>query len=211
MTQPLRSAGNGRMQRIQTSGAYVGTITKAKHVVSGSKGAHGIEFSFEAEQEKADYMTLWVMKQDGSVIEYFQGIADSIATCMKQREYSAQQATITEYDYTTRQKAQVQAWVYPALMNKPVGLILQAEERQKNNGDVVTRMNIVGAFDAQTRQTAVEILDKAEPELLNKIVASLKDKKLKPQNGYGGYSNTDDAQPQTAQQGFEDYDGDIPF
>ncbi len=216
-TDLIRGAGNGGQQRIQTSGAYVGTITKAKHVISRHKQTHGIEFAFESPQGKADFMTLWVMQANGSVIEGFQGIADSIAACMKQREYSPQQASITEYNFETRQEEQTQAWIYPALMNKPVGLVLQAEEYRKGNGDIATRMNIVAAFDAQTRQTAVEILDGAQPEMLDRIVASLKDKKLKESDvqagyaGYGSYSSNQQANGADSSS-FEDFqDDDIPF
>ena len=206
----IRAASSGGNMRIATSGAYTGVITKAKHVISLQKGTHGIEFDFKADNgATASFMTLWVMQADGTMIEGFQGIADAIAFSMKVREYTPAQMTITEYDFSSRQDMQVSATVYPELMNKRVGLVLQSEEYENNQGDTKTRMNIVGAFDANTQMVPVEVMDKAEkPELLDKIVASLKDKKLttrQPSAAHGGHS-----QPSQQQGGFEDFDS-IPF
>ncbi len=195
-------------QRIKTSGAYTGTIKVAKHVVSSGKGTHGIEFSFESPEGKADYMTLWVMQANGDIIQGFKGIADSIAACMQQRGYTPAVATISEYDFESRQEVQVQATVYPELMNKPVGLILQAEEYQKNNGEIATRMNIVGAFNAETKQTAIEVLKKQEATKLDEIVANLKDKKL-PVSQQARPTSAGGANG--AESTFEDFDDDIPF
>lgn len=203
-------AGIPKNARIQTSGAYVGVITKAKSVQSQRTGAFGIEFDFKSDSgETSNMMTIWISKESGEVFEGFKAIVDAIAFCTKQRDYAPVMTRIKEYDFDARAEVEVQAWCYPALMNKPVGLILQAEEYAKGSGELATRMNIIGAFGAQSRKLPAELMEKdSKAEMLDKILANLKDKKLK--NGGGNQQAGRPAQQN--QPVFEDFDdSNIPF
>jgi hypothetical protein len=201
------SAGNGN-SRINTSGAYTGIITKAKYVTSSRTGAQGIEFDFKSEAgQTANMMTLWIADANGKTYDGFKGIVDSMAFLMKQNAYSPAQVRVTEYDFAEGQEVTRQVWAYPALMGKPIGLVLQAEEYAKNNGDTGTRMNIVRAFGAASRMTVSEITSKAEKATaIDAMLLTLKDKKINQDRqapaivGRGQYAEK-----------FDDFDDDIPF
>lgn len=195
-------ADKSGFSRITKSGAYIGVITLAKAEASSTK-TMGIKFNFDGDEGKAEGMTLWIQKADGSVINGFMGIIEGIATVLRQREIAPAQAMIKEYDYQEGCEIQKSAYVYQGLMNKRIGLILQAEEYENSNGDTKIKMNIIGSFDPETRMTPSEILEKAaEPKKLEQKLAYLKDKKLTRQT---------QQQSPTSSSKFEDFEDEIPF
>jgi hypothetical protein len=74
-------------------------------------------------------------------------------------------------------------------MNKPIGLLLRAEEYEKmadgqKTGDTGWRMGLFAIFQAGTELMASEIMArKTAPEQLAKVVVQLADKPLKKQSG----------------------------
>lgn len=193
-------AGDTGGGRIDVSGAYVGIFTRAESVTA-SKGTEGIELSFKSEnEESADFLSLWTHNKDGVEI-YGYKVLQAVMTCMKARNIKPTRGAVEKWE--NGQKITSQATIYPDLTNKKIGLVLQREEYVKNDGNIGSKMNIVGAFDAESRLTASEILDrKAVPERLDKIISSLKDKVMKPQTA-----------PRTvpAPATEHDFDDDIPW
>lgn len=199
-----REGSGGGNSRITESGAYKGVITRAEHIVA-STGTVGVEIDFECVTgSKANFITLYTKNSAGEAIWGLKQL-NALMTCLSLRDIQPQQATIKKYDFTARQEVDSLVTIFPALMNKPVGLVLQKEQYLKQDNTVGEKLNLVAPFNAETNQVAVEILDKSQAEQLEKIVSSLKDKLL-PTSG----SATSYQQPtQTA--GTVDFDDDIPF
>lgn len=175
--------GSGRTSsRITETGAYVGVITVAKAVTAGT-GAKGIELAFKSNDGlDANYLTLYTHNKDGNPI-FGEKQLYALMTCLKVKTITAVERVITEYDFDMKKDVQKPATVYLELMNKPIGLVLQAEEYENSNHEVKEKMSYFTAFEASTKKLAVEILDQKSAEALDKILKNLKPKKLKRANG----------------------------
>lgn len=194
----------GVSQRIQTSGAYVGRITRAEFVTSQRK-TEGIELSFEADNgQTADYLSCWTHNVDGEEL-YGLKVLNAILTCMSLRTIEPKPGTVTERDGSTRQ-----ATLFPALMKEKVGLVLQRENYYKTDGSAAFKFNIVLAFGASSRLTAAEILARAtEPQQLDRVLAGLTDKAA-PKQRSGGHEHASSGHPSNGG-GLAGMDDDIPF
>jgi hypothetical protein len=103
----------------------------------------------------------------------------AIMTCMKLRSIKPQFGKATKYDYDTRKEVVEECSIFPDLC-KPIGVLLETEDYQKQDGSVGTRMVLKNVFQADTELTASEILDrKTKPEQLEKMVAGLRHHPLK--------------------------------
>ena len=156
--------------RITDTGAYVGVFTKAKEVVS-TKGTKGIEFTFKDEfGNTADFLSLWTIKESGEQIFGYRHLM-SLMTCLKLKSIVSERGQVEEYDTLARQVVKATAAIYPDLMHKKIGVLLQSEEYRAKSGEVKRRVTIAGFFDAHTRLVAREILEKKTlPELLQKRI-----------------------------------------
>jgi len=187
--------------RITEKGAYAGRFTRAQAVTAKS-GAEGIEFSFESDAgQKADYLSIWTTNRDGKEL-YGRKVLDAIMTCMKARSISAEPTPVKRGDGTTEMVPQ-----FRALLGR-IGLFLAVEEYEKNDGSVGSKMTLVLPFEADTKRTAAEVLDKASADSFDRILASLRDRPLQ-----AGKTTRRAAAAQTtnAGGGFDDMDDDIPF
>jgi hypothetical protein len=205
----------GVSARIDEKGAYKGKLILAEAVTS-KQGTEGIEFRFKADDGRtADYLSVWTHKSNGEELSGNKIIA-AMMVCLRVRSIESQRARVKKWDSNTRAEAEVDAMVFPDLMNKPVGLLIYREEYEKNNGDTDWKSAIALPFDHATNRTAGEILDqKPEGEALFKMVELLKDRPLRARKGAaagGGSSGAtgggSGGRPQTA---FDDMDDDIPF
>lgn len=194
-------SGNGR---INETGKYIGMFTKAKKV-SSKQGTQGIEFSFEANNgQTADYLTVWTINSEGKQIYGYKQLM-ALMTCLKVCSIDAKMGEVEEYDTAAKQMITHQAEIYPALMNKPIGVLLQMEEYEKKDSSVGTKPTFAGFFDPQTEQVAVEILEKSEARVLEKLVGQLVPvKKMK------GSRSTSNAAYSGAESG-PAFDDSIPF
>lgn len=165
--------------RIDATGQYTGTFLRAEAVQS-SKGTDGIEFSFKAESgASADYLQLWTYNSSGEELRGAQ-MLQAIMTCLRVKTLLAKTATVEKYDRDAGAKVPVQADVYPDLMGKPIGLLIQMEEYEAKDGSRKWRPVIWGCYDAATGMTATEILDKAlKAERLAELLPRLADKPMK--------------------------------
>lgn len=153
---------------IDTTGKYKGVFTRAEAITS-KKGTEGIEFTFKSdEKQTADFLTLWTYNKDGQEL-YGLKVLNALMTCMSVRELQPSQGQVPKWDGGTRN-----ATVFAALMNKPVGVLLQKEEYEKDDGSIGYKFNIFAPFHAQSEMTAKEILDKAtKPEGLANMLSRL--------------------------------------
>lgn len=164
---------------IDKKGAYKGSIKMAKQITS-AKGVAGVEISFESDSgQKANYLTMYthyVATPDTKLPGYNALMA--LMTCVKLRGLNATTNTITEYDFESRADVQRPAEVYVDLLDARIGVVLRNEPYIGQDGNLKNSMKPVCFFNYQTDQVAKEILEKAEPEILERIIANLADKPL---------------------------------
>lgn len=180
-------------------GKYVGKFTAAEAIVSEKKGTHGIKLAFVADSgQKAD-LTLWTMGADETQYGDYK-ILMSILCCLGVRELTTVSRRIKDKDGAERL-----ASFLPELENKPIGLLLETEEWEKQDGSIGTKMRLKLPFQADTELVASEILGrKTTAEQLPKIVQTLKHHPLKT-------ARQPSNQPRQAQAASAFPDDDIPF
>lgn len=166
--------------RIDETGKYIGKFTRAEDVTAKS-GAVGVEFDFEGNDGRKCRLNIYTKNSTGDPI--FGGkMLMALMTCMKVRDIEATPTVVKKYDYDSKKDETVTVPAFVAMHNKPIGLLLQAEEYAKTDGSGASgwKMNIAGCFNSVSQLTASEILDqKVTPEQLPKMLAVLRDKPLR--------------------------------
>ena len=197
-TEAARSANSGGNFLTET-GKYKGVFVRAEAVTSRQK-TDGVEFTFKAEDgREAPYLTLWTHKEDGTAL-YGLKVLNAIMTCLSAREIKPVDGMIDKWDGTA--KVPTKATLFPALMGKPIGLLLQRAEYEKTDGTIGHKVEIFAAFEAASEKTAAEILDRQPAGGLARMVEHLADKPL------GGKKAKHVAASAPAAANFDD---DIPF
>lgn len=195
------AAKQAEQSRITETGKYSGIFTRAEAVES-EKGTEGIEFTFKAEDgSEAGFLTLWTYNTEGKELFGFK-VLNALMTCMRVKQIKPAQATIEKWVDGNKQK--VTATIFPDMMNKPIGVLLQKEFYEKRDGSIGSKLNLTGCYEASTQMTAGEILGKAtKAERLTGMVANLRDK--------AAPTATATRVPVTTGNGFDDMADDIPF
>lgn len=201
---PKSAAKAGVTSYITETGKYVGKFTRAE-IVKSQQGTEGVEFSFVTDDGlRSDYLTLWTYNAKGDALPSLH-VLNAIMACLRVRELAPAKITVVDFGGTRSADG------FPSLMDKPIGVLLQREEYEKNklgaDGQPLIgyKFNLVAPFEAKTELTAGEILKQiTTPEQLPKMVAKLKDKPLQKRRapatvGAGGSGSID---------GMDD---DIPF
>jgi hypothetical protein len=161
--------------RIETSGAYIGRLTLAKERTART-GTKGIEFTFEADDGRvARYLTLWVARANGEKIEYPYSLLSALMACLDVKQIDSTSATVDEWNPASGMREPGEAQVYPDLMNKPIGVLLQREEREWE-GKTYVSMKIVQFFDPRDRSTPAEIMSgNRAGQAIEKMVSNLRE------------------------------------
>ena len=189
---------------IREMGKYTGKFIQAEDITA-STGTKGVALTFEANGQKTRF-SLYTKRANGEIIMGFQALM-SIMACLKLRNITPQQGTITFWDNEARAEKTKTGTVFPELCGKPIGLLLETEDYLNRDGEVRTRMVFAGAFQSGSELTATEILDqKTKPEQLEKMVAYLRHRPVKAAKGA-----TAAIAPSKPSSGFDDMDDDIPF
>lgn len=194
---------------IKDTGKYIGRFIKAEDLTAQS-GTKGVSFAFEADDKRTANFTIYTVKADGTKLFGYQTLM-AIMACLKLRKINNPvTGTATKYDFDTKQDVQYQAPLLLDLMNKPIGVLLQncEYEKQKDRsptGEYGWKIEVQGAFEAATELTASEILSgKTKPELLASMVAHLADRPLRNKGAAT-------SKPHSAGGPSSDMDDDIPF
>lgn len=136
------AADSGGGEYITKSCVTRGFIEQAKWVEAQS-GARGLEITFESEEgQKANYLTLYYQKRDGTANEIGQQQIQSMMGCTGVKELS--------------QAPGKDGMIAPELTRKPIQIALERENYIKNNGDEGFRFQIKCFMSARSGLTIAE-------------------------------------------------------
>ena len=160
--------------RIDQTGKYTGKISHVEFVTSTSgKNTQGLEFHFIADNDATASFTLWTHQADGTPIFGFDKV-NALLACAGVRTLTPTNRTLEKYSYDAGGKVKQPCTVAPELDNKSIGLLLQRENYQNQNGEWRYQMNFYAAFQYGTDFMAAEILDRAtKPVALEKVLNRL--------------------------------------
>lgn len=160
--------------RIDTSAAYIGTFKSAHAIKSDRTGTEGIHFEFVSPGGGATNFDIWTKKQDGSSI-FGMNQLQAMMAILGLRGLRSVQGKYEGWDNGKR--AEMTGEVFPDLVDKPIGLVLQKELYTKQDGGDSFRMGLFGVFHPTSRLTASEIREgKVKGEKLEKMIRGLKTK-----------------------------------
>lgn len=164
---------------LEQSGAYVCTLTHARAVRS-SKGGWGVELGVVAQDgaKPRRPLVIWTLSPSGE--RYFGArLFEALLFCAGFPDGHALRTgpvSFRQWDYDLREEVEAVDQGYPELAGRQVGLLLQRERYLTPSGKEGVRLNVVGAFDPRTRQTAQEKRDGAPAKALEERLARLVDR-----------------------------------
>ena len=197
---------------IKELGKYVGEFIQAQDIVT-KKGGRGISFTFKSTSGQKATLAIYTQSADG---ERYQGYDTlmAIMTCMQLRGIKPAPGKVTKWDYEAKKEVQEDGTLFPDL-HKPIGVLLETEDYEKQDGSVGTRMVLKNVFQPGTELTASEILDKkTQPGMLAKMVEGLRHRPLKGARQAAPRAEDSAGGPPAghpASSGFDGMDDDIPF
>lgn len=205
---PTAAQQAGVSNRITETGRYTGRFTRAESVLSRQQ-SEGVEFTFESDDgQTADFLTCWTYNAEGKEL-YGYKVLMAVMTCLRVKQLAPRAMMFQRHDGPHKANG------FPDLMGKPIGLLLQREEYEKQNGDIGYKFNIALPFEPSTGLTAGEILSKATaPGGVDKALAGLRDKPLKGRSAPSSYASSGhpaNRTPGSGGSGLADMDDDIPF
>lgn len=198
---------------INETGKYKGKFTRVEELTAKT-GTQGVGFTFVSEDGKTANFSVYTIKEDGTKLSGYQFMM-ALMACMGLRGTGeAVMKSVKRYDYDAKQEYEEDAPLFTSMMDKPIGLLLQLCEYEKERDRVKTgeygwKIEPYAPFKADSELMATEILNKAgKPEMLAKMVASLKNRPLKNKSSAPTRSASTSA---AGGNRFSDMDDDIPF
>lgn len=160
--------------RIDQSAAYIGRFKSVNAMKSAQKGTEGVHFEFESPGGGTAGLDLWTKKADGTTVF---GINQLMAMQAVLGLRGLESRSGKYEAFVDGKRQEVEGQVFPQLIDKDIGLVLQKELYTKQDGKEGFRMNIQGVFHPTSKMTASEIKErKTTPEKLEKILRGLKNK-----------------------------------
>lgn len=198
-------AGGGAIKEM---GKYVGAFTQAKNVTT-KKGGRGIEFIFKADNGQTAKFAIYTQSATGEQYQGYEALM-AIMACMGLRSIKPVDGVALKYDFDQRKDVEEEASIFPELC-KPIGVLLETEDYEKQNGSVATRMVLKNVFRAADELTASEILDrKTQPLQLARMVESLRHRPVKNAPAQLYQEQPTRTAPQPAGDGFDEW-AEAPF
>jgi hypothetical protein len=153
-------------------GPSIGTFTMVNSITAGT-GAEGVHFEFEGEDGGKTGFDLYTMK-DGKPL-FGMNFIQAMQTILGLRGLKSVPGK--HEAWVEGKREEVSGEIFPDLMNKPIGIVMQKELYTKQDGNDASRFNLAGVFHPKTKLLASEIREKkAAPEKLDKMLRSLKTK-----------------------------------
>jgi hypothetical protein len=169
---------------INETGKYKGKFTRVEQLTA-STGTQGVGFTFVSDEGQTTNFSVYTIKSDGTPLSGNQFMMALMACLGLRATGEAVMKPVKRYDYETKQQYEEDAPLFTTMMDKPIGLLLQNCEYEKERDRVKTgeygwKIEPYAPFQANTELMATEVLNKVtRPEMLAKMVASLKDRPLK--------------------------------
>lgn len=160
--------------RIDVSGAFIGQFKVAHAIKSDRTGTEGIHFEFASPGGGSANFDVYTHKSDGTPT-FGNNQVQAMMAILGLRGLRSVEGKFEGWDNGKR--AEQSGDIFPDLLGKDIGLVLQKEKYTKQDNSDGFRMNLQGIFHPVTRLTASELKEgKVKPEKLEKILRSLKDK-----------------------------------
>jgi len=160
--------------RIDKSDAYIGQFVSV-NAMKAKSGTHGIHFEFKTEGDGFAGLDIYTKKEDGSVVNMGMNLLNAIQAVLGLRGLKSRLGKFEGFVEGKRQE--IEGEIFPDLMNRDIGVVLQKELYTKNDGSDGYRINLVGVFHPTSRLTASEIKERVtKPEKLAKLMSNLKTK-----------------------------------
>ncbi len=193
---------------ITETGKYLGTITRAEKLKS-KNGVEGLGLSFKSNDgATANYLDVYTVKENGDKLRGY-NVVQALLCCLRLKTVDEGPIQFEKWDNSQRKMVPASGNGYPAMMGKPIGMVLQkAIETHSQTGEDSEKIQIVVVFEASTGLSASEILDsKTKPERIDAIMKMLKP--VRDMRKAGARA----AQPKTGAPSSAglDFDDDIPF
>jgi hypothetical protein len=203
-TQAARQADE-RFGRIDQLGAYTGVFLRAEDITS-QKGARGIDFEFETAEKQAATFTIWTFDRQGKEIPSSMKLVSALMTCFGVRNLELQPIRVKKWNRDAGARQEMDVEGFPSMMGKPIGILFDTEDYQKNDGGIGTRVVIAGCYRAADGLMAGEILDKkVNGTQLQKFIPTLRHRPMRQAQ------SQQSRQPEMAGAGAGGFDDDIPF
>lgn len=165
----------GSSMGITESGAYIGTL-EAFSFTKASNAA-GVEFTLNSPDGKAQFLSLYHTKKDGSVNPMGKNMIQAIMGLLQINQITGVDTGKKDYSGGT-------VLTVPEFEGREIGLILQKELTTKSDGSDGYSFDIKMAFLPGSRKTLLEAMGNKPAVTVDKIVSTLKDKdSRKPQGG----------------------------
>jgi FtsZ-binding cell division protein ZapB len=168
---------------IKTTGLHKGFITKAYVRNSKSSEAIALHLDFLSEKGESGQIDLWHTKANGEPMERSVATIQGLMSLLDINDLREKNNDLIEqWNKTTKQIEQVRMTSYPQLLNQPIGTIWQVEEyiKQVEESDGVwinsnpielkERAVFIAFCDPESKQTAIELLDDAEAQDIDKML-----------------------------------------
>jgi len=195
---------------IQEGGKYTGVFLSAIAVKSSQKKTKAIQFEFQDEktEAKANYLTIYYERADGTTIARGANQIHAIMACMGIEELTEKKSVIKVYDFEAKAEVDKKVKMFAELVNVPIGILFQKQLYTRGNGSDAARVNMLGVFDAKTGKTANEKLEGLEAEAIDKELKRLEVRdSRKSLEEIEKQNNADDSEEQPS----TEFDDDIPF
>lgn len=192
---------------INEIGAYVGKFTRAEEVTAKT-GTMGVAFTFVSDTGARCDFTLYTEKPDGTQLLGYQQI-NALMACLSLRNIEPRDGKVKRWDRDAREEYEETATLFPDLMNKPIGVMLETQDYEKRDGSTGTGMQLAAFFRPDDLFMASEILTRASQAVqYEKTLAGLRHRPLKNALRRDAAMST---QAPSGGGSFNDMDDDIPF
>lgn len=194
-------------EKINELGEYVGHFTMVEHLVNKDTGSVGMGFHFESNQGQTAYFYMNMVKKDGSDNEIGRGHRNAMMKILQARSLKPVDGLKEKTDFDTKEVKKIKTQIFKELENKPIGILFGSHE-EVYNGNVITKLDHVLFFDAETRFSAGELINKAiEPKDVDAVKSRLKHRTLQINSG----KNVDAGNHAVQNAVNDDMEDDIPF
>lgn len=170
---PKKAIQVGSSQFITETGAYIGRIIRA-YAEDSSSGAGFVVLDFLSQSGQKATIKTCVQSINGEET-FGANIIHALMTVLKVPETRAVIKTIKDRDGNSFQVS-----FFSELCQKTVGLFLQRENYLNTKGEEKFSLILLTPFDANTMQTAKEIIEGLEAKDIAHKKESIRDKQRKP-------------------------------